>query len=290
MNRFSRWRPDPFGIHQQRYFAHGEPTAVVRDDGRESLDRPPGDRLPVNDPATAVPTGVIVGEHYDGSATIDSAPPPTVPASTPLRVDCPRGSGTHSEDVPLANGPQVPAPGNRVDGVGYWVCEMDKAVTRAHAANEPDAWREARQAAVVVTDIARAMQLTAKAREAAQLMAKTAQDALAAAQAASQRATDSGALAEQRAQDSQGAARAARDAHWRAVASQRAAEELARAISGATEASIAATNSSDEADHKARLLEEIVANAEMLDTPAAWTNALQSLAATGRPAHHSAAT
>lgn len=289
MTRFSRWRPDPFGIHQQRYFAHGEPTAVVRDEGRESLDRPASDRSPVNDPATAVPTGVIVGEQDDGSATIDFAPPPTVPASTPSRVDYQRGSGTHSEDVP-PNGAEVPAPGDRADGIGYWVYEMDKAVTQAQSANEPDAWREARQAAVVVTDIARAMQLTANAREAAQLMAKAAQDALAAAQAASQRATDSGALAEQRAQDSQDAARAARDAHRRAVASQRAADELARAIPGATEASIAATNSSDEADHRARLLEEIVANAEILDTPAAWTNALQSLAATGGPAHHSATT
>jgi hypothetical protein len=35
------WHPDPFGMHEERLFAHGEPTPVVRDQGIGSLDAPP---------------------------------------------------------------------------------------------------------------------------------------------------------------------------------------------------------------------------------------------------------
>ena len=34
------WHPDPYGIHEERLFAHGEPTPVVRDQGIGSLDAP----------------------------------------------------------------------------------------------------------------------------------------------------------------------------------------------------------------------------------------------------------
>lgn len=32
------WRPDPDGLHEFRYFVHGEPTGLVSDSGEESLD------------------------------------------------------------------------------------------------------------------------------------------------------------------------------------------------------------------------------------------------------------
>jgi hypothetical protein len=36
------WHPDPFGVHEDRYFsAAGEPTKLVRDRGLESYDEPP---------------------------------------------------------------------------------------------------------------------------------------------------------------------------------------------------------------------------------------------------------
>ena len=35
------WRPDPFGIHEERLFAQGEPTPLVRDDGVGSVDAHP---------------------------------------------------------------------------------------------------------------------------------------------------------------------------------------------------------------------------------------------------------
>ena len=35
------WCPDPFGVHEARWFSNGIPTALVRDDGHESQDPPP---------------------------------------------------------------------------------------------------------------------------------------------------------------------------------------------------------------------------------------------------------
>lgn len=35
------WCPDPFGLHEARWFSNGIPTALVRDAGVESQDPPP---------------------------------------------------------------------------------------------------------------------------------------------------------------------------------------------------------------------------------------------------------
>jgi len=35
------WCPDPFGMHEARWFSNGTPTALVRDGGVESQDAPP---------------------------------------------------------------------------------------------------------------------------------------------------------------------------------------------------------------------------------------------------------
>jgi hypothetical protein len=35
------WCPDPFGLHEARWFSNGIPTALVRDEGIESQDAPP---------------------------------------------------------------------------------------------------------------------------------------------------------------------------------------------------------------------------------------------------------
>ena len=32
------WHPDPYGIHEERLFADGEPTPLVRDGGIGSFD------------------------------------------------------------------------------------------------------------------------------------------------------------------------------------------------------------------------------------------------------------
>jgi len=37
------WRPDPYGVHEQRYFSlNGKPTRLVSDGGKTSYDPPPG--------------------------------------------------------------------------------------------------------------------------------------------------------------------------------------------------------------------------------------------------------
>lgn len=40
------WHPDPHGIHEERLFAHGEPTPLVRDGGIGSFDDSRGDAYP----------------------------------------------------------------------------------------------------------------------------------------------------------------------------------------------------------------------------------------------------
>jgi hypothetical protein len=36
------WYRDPYGIHQDRWFSAGTPTSLVRDQGTEGHDEPPG--------------------------------------------------------------------------------------------------------------------------------------------------------------------------------------------------------------------------------------------------------
>jgi hypothetical protein len=40
------WYRDPYGLHQDRWFSAGTPTALVRDQGVEGHDAPPGDPPP----------------------------------------------------------------------------------------------------------------------------------------------------------------------------------------------------------------------------------------------------
>jgi hypothetical protein len=44
------WYRDPYGIHQDRWFSAGTPTSLVRDQGTEGHDDPPG-YPPVGPPA-----------------------------------------------------------------------------------------------------------------------------------------------------------------------------------------------------------------------------------------------
>ena len=53
------WYRDPYGIHQDRWFSAGNPTAPVRDHGVEGHDEPPGSpppgppaEIPETDPFT----------------------------------------------------------------------------------------------------------------------------------------------------------------------------------------------------------------------------------------------
>jgi hypothetical protein len=94
------WYRDPYGIHQDRWFSAGTPTSLVRDQGSEGHDDPPGyppagppveipdtDRFPEDDlrRADAAEAGIEDGdlrradqaeanaEHRDRSAAFDRA-------------------------------------------------------------------------------------------------------------------------------------------------------------------------------------------------------------------------
>jgi hypothetical protein len=47
------WYRDPYGIHQDRWFSAGTPTALIRDQGTEGHDDPPG--YPPPEPPVEIP-------------------------------------------------------------------------------------------------------------------------------------------------------------------------------------------------------------------------------------------
>ena len=65
------WTIDPYGLHEQRYFSGGRPTKLVRDNGLESYDEPPGAA------ATEVRPGTLMGAQPTQVSTwtrVESAP------------------------------------------------------------------------------------------------------------------------------------------------------------------------------------------------------------------------
>jgi hypothetical protein len=67
------WVPDPFGLHESRYFSAGRPTKLVMDGGVESYDEPPSDTF---DQAALVgrPSESGAGAPPSASATSGSGP------------------------------------------------------------------------------------------------------------------------------------------------------------------------------------------------------------------------
>jgi hypothetical protein len=94
------WQADPFGLHEQRYFSQGQPTKLVRDQGRESYDPPPnqesGDRQQ--------PVSRHVGHSSDTVAAAAGAQQTEFEPSNPLPpVHPPRSGDARWEvDSPLA--------------------------------------------------------------------------------------------------------------------------------------------------------------------------------------------
>jgi hypothetical protein len=70
---FQGWAPDPFGLHESRYFSDGRPTKLVMDGGVESYDEPPSDTV---DPAALAhwPGGSAAGAPPAASAASGSGP------------------------------------------------------------------------------------------------------------------------------------------------------------------------------------------------------------------------
>jgi hypothetical protein len=63
------WHPDPFGLHELRYFSVGNPTKLVRDGGAESYDEPPPGPVPAAASVAATvgsPSAVTAGPLRQG--------------------------------------------------------------------------------------------------------------------------------------------------------------------------------------------------------------------------------
>jgi hypothetical protein len=72
------WQPDPYGIHELRFFsADGKPTLLVSDGGRTSYDRPPASQPPPaqEPPATSEPERSAVPTR-PGDLAAEPPPPP----------------------------------------------------------------------------------------------------------------------------------------------------------------------------------------------------------------------
>jgi hypothetical protein len=67
------WRPDPYGVHEQRYFSlDGRPTRLVSDGGKTSYDPPPNDgglHVPVLPASPPVPSPGRRMDSYGGGAS-----------------------------------------------------------------------------------------------------------------------------------------------------------------------------------------------------------------------------
>src|ERR1700761_867491 len=86
MDYADSWKPDPFGIHELRFFsADGKPTPLVMDAGKRSFDRPAGiqsSSAPAPPPAPdVVPTPV--SESAQSLPPLSEVQTPEPPASQP---------------------------------------------------------------------------------------------------------------------------------------------------------------------------------------------------------------
>lgn len=76
----SGWQPDPYGVHEQRFFSDdGKPTRLVSDGGYKTHDVPPVAPTPSRTPASPAPIPPPVEGHEpppteSNTPTLDSAP------------------------------------------------------------------------------------------------------------------------------------------------------------------------------------------------------------------------
>jgi hypothetical protein len=90
--RLQGWHPDPFGLHEMRYFSVGNPTKLVRNGRVEGYDEPPGD--PAESAAPAADTAIdtpVVSDAISAPAT--SAAVGTSTATASAAVGVPAASG-----------------------------------------------------------------------------------------------------------------------------------------------------------------------------------------------------
>ena len=93
MDQTTSWQPDPYGVHEFRFFsADGKPTLLVMDAGKTSYDRPPATAPLLAPEPTSSPD-----LEPSSSAAPEPAPAPGLPSTLP-------------SDPPLAPEPRPTAP------------------------------------------------------------------------------------------------------------------------------------------------------------------------------------
>jgi hypothetical protein len=156
-----------------------------------------------------------------------------------------------------------------------WIDETQRAIARARVGGTPEAWRDAAQAAVVVSEMAQTMQKAATAKQAAESMSEAAQAAVHRARAAVQAAADAEQIAQQAAQAAHDAAQAAEVAARSASEAKRAARQATQEAPSLAESAKVAAHAAADAGRKAQLLDGIVAKALAVNTHEAWNEAVQ---------------
>ncbi len=187
------------------------------------------------------------------------------------------GHDRGNQDSTVPTGGSSGKPGRREgaeDEAGHWAEQTERAVARARELGTPDAWKEAAQVALVVSEMAQIMQAAAEASQVAEDMDQAARVAAEEAEAAAQTASKAERSAKETAQAAQEAAEAAKAADQAADHAKRTAEVAAEAAPRLAEVAAVAAEAAAGAEHKARNLDEIVSRACTANTPAAWSEAL----------------
>ena len=161
------------------------------------------------------------------------------------------------------------------DGADNWGKDTERAVIRALTVDTPEAWQQAAQAAVVVSQMAQTMQAAADAKQTARQTAEAAEAAAETARVATHTATDARETAERMAKSAQEAAETARLAAQKAVEAKEDAERKAQEAPKIAEKAEVAARAAADAKHKAQDLEKLVAKARSANTPSAWSEALK---------------
>ncbi len=255
-NESSGWRADPSGLHDGRYFEHGQPTRRVRDGSRFYFEA-----VSQVAPSGGAEAAEVPGDPAGGpqvGASVRELPPPLLLQRLP-----PPQALARVEEAPVGEWA-----GDPMTLGDTWVERATTAVARAQAVDTSETWRDAVQAAVVVSEMAQTLLAAAEAKEKAQQLIR-ASDAAAESASKAKQVADLCSVAAREAGD---AARAVAQA---ATDAKREAERTARIVAHEVEAARVAGESASAARKNMEELESIVEQAREVDTPEAWSTAFR---------------
>jgi len=249
---------DPAGAR----LAIGLQTTIGTAEATMRLKRPTSIGLNHDD---GTESGAAPGARSDKAVPVGHAAPTEAPADDRK----PEGGKPGIDDPrPVVNGP-----------VEQWVDETERAVVRAREVGSPAAWRTAAQAAVVVAEMAQTMRVTTHAHQIAEQLAHAAEIAAQEAHEATQAAAEATQAANVKKRAAEEAEHAAQVAALAAASARRKTEQTALAAPKAVEAARVAAQAAANARGTADQLDQVVTRARQVNTPEAWSEALQIAAA-----------